>query len=300
MALVSVIIPSYKSDDCLIRAVNSVLSQTYKDIEVIVVDDNNPDSNDRKRTTDMMTVFKSDDRVRYICHVKNMNGSAARNTGIKAANGVYISFLDDDDVYYEQRIEKCVSALSDNPEAMAVYTAVDVNSKDRTWTVEAKAEGKIWKDLMLNTGLLGTGSNLFLRKSAVDEIGFFDTGFLRYQDVEFMLRFTYQYPIIALNEPLVRKNEVNRNIPDYDKFRKNKSIIFSKFDWMIAQLSEEERKTYYSKHYKELFESALAKGTHEQIHTAASELSQVRELTTKERISGRFPTLVRIYRKIRN
>ena len=94
---VSVIIPTFKRPGELGRAINSVLAQTYSNIEVVVVDDNNDGDEFRKETELFMKRFESNDRVKYIKHTKNQNGSAARNTGIANSDGEFIAFLDDDD-----------------------------------------------------------------------------------------------------------------------------------------------------------------------------------------------------------
>ena len=78
--MVDVIIPTYKRADMLEKAINSILDQTYKDVMVTVVDDNDPETEWRKRTSKLMEKFLSEKRVQYICHEKNKNGSAARNT----------------------------------------------------------------------------------------------------------------------------------------------------------------------------------------------------------------------------
>ena len=95
--LVSVIIPTYKRPDYLDRAIDSVLNQTYNNIEIIVVDDNNPNTEGRERTEKIMRRYENNPHVIYIKHEYNKNGSAARNTGFKASHGVYLAFLDDDD-----------------------------------------------------------------------------------------------------------------------------------------------------------------------------------------------------------
>ena len=105
---VSVIIPTYKRAKMLSRAIDSVLNQTYRNIEVIVVDDNNPNDEYRKATSLIMENYCTDERVHYICHEKNMNGSVARNTGMINASGEFVTFLDDDDIYMPQKVEKLV------------------------------------------------------------------------------------------------------------------------------------------------------------------------------------------------
>ena len=84
--LVSVIIPTYHGANSLERAVNSVLRQTYTDLEIIVVDDNDPESEARRQTEAVIASLNAPN-LRYIRHEKNLNGSAARNTGIRHAAG---------------------------------------------------------------------------------------------------------------------------------------------------------------------------------------------------------------------
>ena len=109
--LVSVIIPTYKRPDKLDVAINSVLRQTYPNVEVIVVDDNDPDTEGRRLTEEKMSKFNDESRVKYIKHDHNKNGSAARNTGARASKGEYVAFLDDDDEYLPNKIESQLQTL---------------------------------------------------------------------------------------------------------------------------------------------------------------------------------------------
>ena len=84
---VSIIIPVYNASNSIEKCIDSVESQTYKNIEIIVVDDNEPDSIYRKDNENMLKEFIEENKVIYIKHPKNMNGAAARNTGIKKAKG---------------------------------------------------------------------------------------------------------------------------------------------------------------------------------------------------------------------
>ena len=97
--LVSVIIPTFQRAKYIERAIDSVLNQTYKNFEIIVVDDNDQESEARKEMIKRMDKYSSDSRIIYIKHEKNKNGAAARNTGINVAKGEYITFLDDDDYF---------------------------------------------------------------------------------------------------------------------------------------------------------------------------------------------------------
>ena len=95
---ISVIIPTYRRADFLDRAVKSVLSQDYQDVEVVVVDDNGPDSPDRAAAAEKLAAIQ-DDRVVFVQPEVHLGGGGARNRGIDAATGDYITFLDDDDIY---------------------------------------------------------------------------------------------------------------------------------------------------------------------------------------------------------
>jgi glycosyltransferase involved in cell wall biosynthesis len=104
---VSVVIPTYKREiEYLLRAINSIKNQTYKNTELVIVDDNPPDSEYRKKVQCFMKQYNNDPNVIYIANPKNMGGSLARNNGINVATGEYITFLDDDDEYLPKKIEK--------------------------------------------------------------------------------------------------------------------------------------------------------------------------------------------------
>lgn len=111
--MVSVIIPTYKRPHFIRQAIESVISQTYKDIEIIVVDDNTSGSEERLRTERIVSEIK-DSRIRYIQNVKHLGGAGSRNAAIQVAQGEYIAFLDDDDVYLPDRIRVQVQAMMNN------------------------------------------------------------------------------------------------------------------------------------------------------------------------------------------
>ena len=101
--LVTVIITTYKRSDVVERAIKSVINQTYNNIEVIVVDDNANFPEERKKTSEIVKKYPN---IIYIPNSKNLGGALARNEGIYKANGKYIAFLDDDDEYRGDKIEK--------------------------------------------------------------------------------------------------------------------------------------------------------------------------------------------------
>lgn len=102
--MISVITPTYNRAEYLGKAVDSVLGQTYQDLELIIVDDNKPESEARKATEAVVSKY-DDPRIRYIQNPKNLGGAESRNKGIEQAKGEYTAFLDDDDMYLPDRLE---------------------------------------------------------------------------------------------------------------------------------------------------------------------------------------------------
>ena len=109
MQKVSIIIPTYKRADKIERAIKSATNQTYKNIEIIVVDDNSEFPSERKKTTDIVKKYP---KVILIQNKKNLGGGLTRNEGIKKSTGEFIAFLDDDDEYHPQKIEEQVALFN--------------------------------------------------------------------------------------------------------------------------------------------------------------------------------------------
>lgn len=198
---VSVIIPTYKRPETLARAVNSALSQTYSNVEVIVVDDNNPDSEYRISTEQIMLQYSNNERVKYIKHEKNKNGSAARNTGFRASSGDYLTFLDDDDEYLPEKIEAQVAKLESLDLTWGCCYCnyvVKKHGKVKFRSIEKK-EGDIYFDELCRNFFHGGGTGPMVRRSVYEAVGGFDESFKRNQDIEFMLKISKRYKVAHVN-----------------------------------------------------------------------------------------------------
>ena len=120
--LVSVIIPTYKRSDYLLRAIDSVLRQTYAPIEIIVVDDNEGNNEFREATKKNLQHYITSAAIQYLEHENNKGLPAARNTGIRLAKGDYVAFLDDDDEFLPEKIGLQVACFQrNNPSVGLVY-----------------------------------------------------------------------------------------------------------------------------------------------------------------------------------
>ena len=259
MKTVSVIIPTYKNRGGLIDSIESALSQNYDGlIEVIVVDDNDPRSTFRKHTEELMEQYKDNAKVKYIRHEVNKNGAAASNTGIRAAKGDLIAFLDDDDLFLAGKLSKQVKYLECHKDKSAVYCHA---RRGNTIASTAILEGDGSRDILLLQSNFFTPSLMF-RREALEAINGFDESFRRHQDYELLLRFfAAGYKIGCIPEVLIEigKNQ-GENIPTGEKVNQLKSYFFEKFKSFIEK---EDQKTpgfankVYAKHYAGVFLSHI-------------------------------------------
>lgn len=211
--MVSVIIPTHKGSSIVRRAVDSVLKQTYKNIEIIVVDDNGLFTDEQIKTEKALEQYINDNKIKYIPHEHNINGSAARNTGAKYAKGKFITLLDDDDEYLPEKVEmqvECFNKLSD--EYGLVYCGIQIDYGEKTLCRRPLAQGDLFKDLLFHNVVIGSDT-LMVRTDYYREINGFDESFKRHQDFEFTARISYKWKIMAIDKIGVKSYELNRNNP---------------------------------------------------------------------------------------
>ena len=176
--MISVITPTYNRVEYLGNSIESVLSQTYSDFELIIVDDNPIQSEARKKTEEVIRKY-SDSRIRYIKNPMNLGGAAARNRGIDEARGEYIAFLDDDDIYLPDRLKVQVESMQKNGWDVCVMDGATF--KYETGEPVSERHQHLW-DGMTNDELIrshlmyhisGTNSFMF-RTDFIRKIGGFD------------------------------------------------------------------------------------------------------------------------------
>lgn len=241
---VSVIIPTYGGPDFLERCINSVLAQTYNNIEAVVVDDNGLGTEQQLRTEKVMRQYADDGRVKYVCHDVNINGSAARNTGVKNSTGDYIALMDDDDIFYPEKIERQVRLMETLPEDYAVtYCACDIYYRDKK-VGESKAEksGKLLYECLTHQIQIASTSML-IRKSAYLSIGGFDESFRRHQDWEFIARIAAKYSIRADNFIGFRRYlEFRNKLGTPEIYKERRLYYLKKMAPLIETLSSKQQK----------------------------------------------------------
>jgi glycosyltransferase involved in cell wall biosynthesis len=280
---VSVVITTYRRPDTLRRAILSALNQSFAELEIIVVDDNNDGDYYRNLTSKLMSKFNEKDNVKYIQHTKNLNGAAARNSAIKAANGKYITFLDDDDFFLPDRIETLVSCLEDDVKAGCVYSGYALHRNGRVVKVCKPATYDDYVlELLCQNSFFGTGSNFMCRTELVRDIGGFDEDFERHQDIEFMIRFTEKFSIVKVDEvSVVKCLDSTINVPNAEKMERVKKLFLNKFKSLIDIYSDESRSRIYRTNYVELAKIAAWNGT-SMSKLARKQLNEYGDLTFGE------------------
>lgn len=285
MVKISVIIPTFGFPLFLENSINSVLNQFFKDIELIVVDDNNPDTEARKKTESLMdSVMREDDRITYIKHECNKNGAVARNTGFAVAKGKYISLLDSDDEYMPDRLQKCFDLMEKSSESVAgVYTGCEFRRGGRVYHVEQNVKsGNFLVETLACKFMFCTGSNIFVRKSVIDELNGFDGAFLRHQDYEFLVRLFEKYSLAAISEPLVVKNNENFNLPNLEKQVAIKQQYLEKFKYIIDTLQEKDVNYIMHGNYINVAENAMAQNNFKVANEFYGKASQYGGLSIRE------------------
>jgi len=208
MPKVSVIIPTYKRRNLILATLESVFAQSYTDFEVIVVNDGSPDD-----TRDVLSPLAESGRIIYI-EKENGGQASARNRGLAEAQGEYLAFLDDDDLWPADKLQWQADVLDADPECVLVHGDAQFFSEregantpsDRQYgkrVPEGGApSGKVWQQLISENYIQSPGQVL-VRATAAKNIGGFDTNIWGTEDYDFHLclarKGTFRYiPRIAL------------------------------------------------------------------------------------------------------
>jgi glycosyltransferase involved in cell wall biosynthesis len=218
MAAVSVIIPTFNRADRVIRAISSVLEQTFIDFEIIVVDDGSSDKTEK-------AVARFKDRIKYIAHPANLGVSAARNTGIKNSSAPFIAFLDSDDHWLPEKLEVQMLFFETNTNALACQTEEIWIRKGRRVNPRKKhlkPSGDIFEPSLKLC--LVSPSAVMLRRSLLDDVGLFDENLPVCEDYDLWLRIACRHPVYLIQQPLIIKegghsDQLSSRHKGMDRFR---------------------------------------------------------------------------------
>ena len=192
--LVSVVIPTRNRKELLLRALKSVFAQTYTRLQIVVVDDASTDG------TEAMVTALGDDRLVYLRHLTSQGGSAARNTGIRAATGAVIGFLDDDDEWEADKVFEQLKVLRNYS---AVICASNISGDLSRFKYKHTVD---LADLRAGKFTAG-GTGVLMLAAEVAKQTLFDETLPRYQDWDLFIRVGQKCQIAYLNKALVRYNQ---------------------------------------------------------------------------------------------
>ena len=216
--LVSVIIPTFNRSSMVVEAVESVLAQSYAELEVIVVDDGSTDD-----TRERLRSYGQ--RLILVVNEKNRGVSAARNRGIRQSRGEFVALLDSDDLWRPGKIQRQLDFFSAHPRAMICQTEeiwvrrgrrVNPRQKHR------KYSGYIFPHCL--PLCIVSPSAVMIRRELLSRVGLFDEQLPACEDYDLWLRIAAHEPIFLLGEPLIVKrgghdDQLSRTVPSMDKYR---------------------------------------------------------------------------------
>jgi glycosyltransferase involved in cell wall biosynthesis len=217
MPYFSIVIPVYNKEKFVAKTIESVLSQTFTDYEIIIVNDGSTDQSEAK-----ISVFK-DNRIQYYSK-KNEGVALARNFGIEKATADYICFLDADDFWYPTFLETMQRYSSELPEQKVFAAAIEIETKNKTipahYSIPSTSDFEIvnfinasQKECVLWT------SCVCIQKSVFQKVGKFDTKIKHGEDTELWIRIGLQFPIVFIHKILARyvydDKSISRNLNYY-------------------------------------------------------------------------------------
>ena len=258
LPLVSVIIPTRNRGEKLLRALRSVLAQSYNALEIVVVDDASSDD------MDLVVATLDDPRIRLLRHAERRGGAAARNTGIRAASGEWIAFLDDDDEWLPDKLARQLDLAQSNreDELPVIYTGEEY--VDATGCVlrvlQPRKQGRILKDLLFGN-YVGSTSTVLAARGALLAAGGFDENQRSCQDWDLWIRLAERSPFDAVQEPLVKRYVHGARIDsDLPAQAQGRLRLLEKIRPQLKSVSWRQRRRILGNHYLMLAGQHLACG----------------------------------------
>ena len=206
MAQVSIIIPAYNAESTILETIESVQKQTFSDWELIVIDDGSTD-----RSLEILSTV-TDSRLMVFSY-KNAGVSVARNRGISHAKSDFIAFLDADDLWTPDKLELQLAALKKHPEAGVAYSwTMNMNSTGDTFYSGDKVyfQGNVYVELLISN-FIANGSNLLIRREAIESIGEFDPNLIPCEDWDYYLRLASEWHFVLVPKPQILYRQSSRS-----------------------------------------------------------------------------------------
>jgi glycosyltransferase involved in cell wall biosynthesis len=197
MPQISIVIPAYNAESTILETLESVLKQTFTDFEVLVINDGSTDN------TQSLVEAVADPRVQII-NYPNGGVCVARNRGIDLAKGDLITFLDADDLWTADKLERQWNALQEYPEAGVAYSWTYVmdmtqakNSPTFHMSSQCQWSGNVYESLLLHN-FIDSGSNVLIRREAIASVGEFDSSCAGCADWDYWIRLSVKWPFVVV------------------------------------------------------------------------------------------------------
>ena len=237
--LVSAIITTHdREPEIVLRAVKSVLDQTYQNIELIVVDDSSPSF--AKRAEVEQAVLGVSDAILYLKHDFSQGACAARNTGLHESKGYYVGFLDDDDEWLPTKIEMQLKGFCDDKIALVYGRIILLDEKTgRAYIRKAPTESGYIFESLLKSCYIGSTSNPLIKKECIEAVGEFDVQMEACQDYDLWLRLALRYPMQFIDAPVLRyhihpgiriSKNTEKKIQGYERINRDYAAYINKDD----------------------------------------------------------------------
>lgn len=194
MSKVSIIIPTFNRRDYITTALDSVLAQSYKDYEIIIIDDGSSDD-----TKEVLKPYQNN--IRYF-YQDNRGIPATRNKGIREAQGDYIAFLDSDDYWLPEKLKRQIECFKQNPHHGMVATRCSSITPDGRFRKKNRPGKSGWVLTDLFKANFIRTSSAMIKKECFEKVGLFDESLPECEEYDLWLRITKHYPIGFINEPL--------------------------------------------------------------------------------------------------
>jgi glycosyltransferase involved in cell wall biosynthesis len=216
---ISVIIPTYNRWWSIVSALNSVLNQSFKDIEIIVIDDGSTDN-----TFKLLKEFLN--TIRYYRHPYNKGVAWARNQGIKMARHNFIAFLDSDDKWKENKLEIQIKKMEENPQFLISHTE-EIWYRNGKRLNPKKKHKKQGGDIFLQSLSLCaiSMSTVMVKRTLFEKIGYFDESLPVCEDYDMWLRVSARFEVLLIEQPLTikfggHKDQLSKQyLGNMDKYR---------------------------------------------------------------------------------
>ncbi|MBL8012452.1 MAG: glycosyltransferase [Candidatus Omnitrophica bacterium] len=268
--LVSIIIPSFNMAALAVRAIESVLSQTYTNTEVIFVDDGSTDN-----TRERLEPYK--DKIKYIFK-PNGGVCSARNVGLREARGEFIGLLDSDDEYMPEKVERCLNFLQEHPDYGFVHT--DTYLVDKSGQVieqyqhpRSRVTGRITDKLLLGNFIANPTS--FFRRECYERCGGYEEALFPPGDWDLWLRIANKFKVGYIDQPLSKYSVLSNScFNDLERTKREEKWVLDRFFRDNPEINQGVKRRAYSEFHIRNAQCHFVKGQQEQCRKEFTESFQ--------------------------